>query len=95
MKATGRYVGGRPVENPGGLARSFHRKGEADIEIREFLLPPNERRQFTDDPCPTCLGAKYESMPDRSVRPCRDCIDEAGRRTGKRPADQWGAGGAR
>lgn len=85
-KAEGRLVGGRPIENVFGLARTIHREGTADEEIRLLLRPP-PRREFTDEPCPTCLGTKFETAPGRGARPCPACVDEAGRRTGKRAKD--------
>lgn len=92
-KAEGRLVGGRRIENPGGLARTLHREGTADEEIRLLLRPP-PRREFTDEPCRTCHGGKMETVPGRGARPCPDCVDERGVRTGKRAKD-FGAPGGR
>lgn len=85
-KAEGRRVGGRPVENVYGLARTLHREGTADDEIRLLLRPP-PRRAFSDEPCQTCFGAKQQVVEGKGARPCPDCVDETGRRTGKRALD--------
>lgn len=85
-KEEGRVVGGRRVENAGGLARTLHREGTADAEIRESKRPPPAVREFTDEPCPTCFGSKLQSVPGKGARPCPGCVDERGRRTGLKPA---------
>lgn len=85
-KAEGRLVGGRRIENPGGLARTLHREGTADEEIRLLLRPP-PRREFTDEPCPAYHGSKMEAVPGKGARPCPACVDELGRRTGRRAKD--------
>lgn len=85
-KSEGRLVGGRPINNVFGLARVLHREGTADDELRMLKHPP-PRREFTDDPCPSCFGTKTQSVEGKGARPCPDCIDETGRRTGKRPKD--------
>lgn len=90
-KAEGRLVGGRRIENVFGLARTIHREGTADEEIRLLLRPP-PRREFLDEDCPTCIGSKFQPMPGNSRRPCPDCVDDAGRRTGKRAKDYGGRG---
>jgi hypothetical protein len=85
-KREGRIIGGRPIENPGGLARKLHREGTADAEIAEFLHPPAvaEKRAFTAQACKVCFGSKMESVPKGS-RHCTHCVDEQGRRTGLEP----------
>lgn len=90
-KAEGRLVGGKPIENPGGLARTLHREGTADDEIRLLLRPP-PRREFTGEACPTCGGSKFETVPGKGARPCPTCLDERGVRTGKCPKDYCGRG---
>jgi hypothetical protein len=90
-KSEGRLVGGKPIENPGGLARTVHREGTADDEIRLLLRPP-PRREFLDEACPTCFGSKFQPMPGNTSRPCPDCVDETGKRTGKRAKDYGGRG---
>lgn len=90
-KAEGRLVGGRRIENVFGLARTIHREGTADDEIRLLLRPP-PRREFLDEPCPTCLGAKRQVVEGKGARPCPDCLDERGVRTGKRAKDYGGRG---
>jgi hypothetical protein len=90
-KSEGRLVGGRPIENVFGLARTLHREGTADDDIRRLKHPP-ARREFTDEACPSCLGTKTQVVPDKGARPCPDCVDEAGRRTGKRAKDSVGSG---
>jgi hypothetical protein len=91
-KAEGRRVGGRPVENVYGLARTIHREGTADDELRLLLRPP-PRRPFADEPCPTCFGGKlYTPEPGKGAKPCPDCVDETGRRTGRRALDTDAAG---
>lgn len=86
-KAEGRLVGGRPIENVGGLARTLHQEGTADAEIELLLRPPPPvpKREFTDEPCPSCFGTGMESAPGKGARRCEVCVDEAGKRTGKRP----------
>jgi hypothetical protein len=86
-KRTGKLVGGRPVENPGGLARKLHIEGTADTEIEEFLHPPavQPKRPFTDQPCSVCFGSKSEVVQGKGARPCPHCIDEQGQRTGREP----------
>jgi hypothetical protein len=88
-KQRGKIVGGRPVENPGGLARKLHIEGTADTEIAEFLHPPaeQEKRKFTAEPCTVCFGSKQEVVPGRGARPCPHCVDERGQRTGREPAN--------
>jgi hypothetical protein len=90
-KAEGRLVGGRRIENAGGLARTLHREGTADDEIRLLRHPP-PRREFTDEPCPSCFGTKAQSVEGKGARPCPDCLNETGRRTGKRPKDALAGG---
>lgn len=90
-KAEGRLVGGRRIENPGGLARTLHREGTADADIRKLLRPP-PRREFTDEACPSCLGTLWQTVPGEGAKKCPDCRDEAGRRTGKRAKDYGGRG---
>ncbi|HEV2704937.1 MAG TPA: hypothetical protein VGV59_03375 [Pyrinomonadaceae bacterium] len=85
-KAEGRLIGGRPIENPGGLARKLHQEGTADAEIRLLLRPP-PRREFLDEPCRSCLGTKFQTVPGKGAQKCPDCIDEKGVRTGKRARD--------
>lgn len=89
-KGEGRLVGGKPIENPGGLARTIHREGTADDEIRLLLRPP-PRREFADEACPSCFGSGMEST-DKGAKKCSACIDETGRRTGKRAKDHSGRG---
>lgn len=86
-KAEGRRVGGRLIENPGGLARTLHQEGTADAEIAELLRPPPPRREFTDEPCPSCLGTKTQVVAGKGARDCPDCLDERGKRTGKKPKE--------
>lgn len=81
-KSEGRKVGGRPIENAGGLARKLHQEGTADAEIALLVNPP-ARREFTSEPCPACLGAKMQTVEGKGARPCPECVDEQGRRTGK------------
>lgn len=90
-KAEGRLVGGRRIENVFGLARTIHREGTADEEIRLLLRPP-PRREFTVEPCPSCLGSKFQAVEGKAVRPCADCVDETGARTGKRAKNYGGRG---
>lgn len=89
LKARGQLVGGRRIENPGGLARAFHREGTADDEIENYLRPPPApaRREFASEPCPSCLGTKTQSVEGKGARPCPDCVDEQGRRTGLKPKE--------
>lgn len=91
-KAEGRLVGGRRIENVYGLARTLHREGTADDEIRPLKHPP-PRREFTDEACPTCFGSRFQSVPGRGARDCPDCVDERGARTGKRAKDFGATGG--
>lgn len=90
-KREGRLVGGKPIENPGGLARTIHREGTADDEIRLLKHPP-PRREFTDEACPTCYGSKFKTVPGKGAEKCPDCVDEMGVRTGKRAKDAGGRG---
>lgn len=90
-KAEGRLVGGRRIENVFGLARTIHREGTADDEIRLLLRPP-PRREFTDEPCPSCFGSKFKTVEGKGAKECPDCMDELGRRTGKRAKDYGGRG---
>lgn len=85
-KSEGRLVGGRPIENVFGLARTLHREGTADDEICLLKHPP-PRREFTGEPCPTCFGGKLQVVDGKARGPCPDCVDESGRRTGKRAKD--------
>ncbi|HEX3560395.1 MAG TPA: hypothetical protein VHU19_14400 [Pyrinomonadaceae bacterium] len=83
-KREGRLVGGRSIENIYGLARTIHREGTADEEIKLLLRPP-PRREFLDEPCLSCFGSKFKAEPGKGgVRDCPDCLDERGVRTGKR-----------
>jgi hypothetical protein len=86
----GRIVGGERIKNPGGLARTLHREGTADEEIALLLRPP-PRREFLDEPCPTCFGAKFKTMPGKGAEKCPDCLDERGVRTGRRARDYGAA----
>lgn len=90
-KAEGRLVGGRPIENPGGLARVLHKEGTAEDDIKQLLRPP-PRREFTAEDCPTCLGTKWQTVQGKGARECPDCLDERGMRTGKRAKDYGGRG---
>ena len=90
-RAEGRLVGGRPVENVFGLARTLHREGTADEEIRLLVRPP-PRRVFAEEPCPVCYGSKFETVAGKGARDCTACVDELGRRTGRRAADHAGRG---
>jgi hypothetical protein len=83
-KREGRIVSGRPIENPGGLARKLHVEGTADAEMRLMLNPPR-RREFTDQPCTRCFGAGMETVPGKGARACEHCRDEQGQRTGREP----------
>lgn len=83
----GRLVGGRRIENPGGLARTLHQEGTADAEIAELLRPPPPAREFTGEPCPSCYGTKMQTVAGKGARPCPDCVDERGQRTGKKPKE--------
>ncbi len=85
-RSEGRKVGGRPIENAGGLARKLHQEGTADGEISLLLNPP-ARREFTDEACPSCLGTKLQTVPGKGARPCPVCVDEQGKRTGRKPND--------
>jgi hypothetical protein len=85
-KAEGRRVGGRLIENAGGLARALHKEGTADAEIALLVHPP-PKREFTQEPCPTCFGTKVQTVEGRGARPCPDCLDEQGRRTGRKPQE--------
>lgn len=85
-KAEGRLVGGRPIENVYGLAHTVHHAGTADDELRLLLHPP-PRREFTEEACPSCFGTKLQTVEGKGARPCPDCVDETGRRTGRRPKD--------
>jgi hypothetical protein len=86
-KAEGRRVGGRPIENVGGLARTLHQEGTADAEIAEMLRPPPPKREFTTEPCPRCFGTKMEVVPGKGARDCPGCLDELGHRTGLKPKE--------
>lgn len=87
QKRSGQLVGGRRIENPGGLARSYHRKGEADTEIDEYRRPPPPKREFTAEPCPACFGSKMETQQGRGARKCEACRDEYGKPTGRKPVE--------
>lgn len=88
-KAEGRLVGGRRIENPSGLARTIHREGTADDEIRLYKRPP-PKREFTGEPCPSCYGAKMQTVAGKGARRCPDCLDERGQPTGLTPKEGGG-----
>jgi hypothetical protein len=63
---------GQGISNPGGLAVSLHRSGEADELIEAFLSPP---AQIDISQCPDCEGRGFayvdRSNHDKGVRPCK------------------------
>jgi hypothetical protein len=63
---------GQGVNNPGGLALSFHRSGEADSLIASFLNPP---LKLDVSACPDCEGRGMfyvdPANHDKGVKPCR------------------------
>lgn len=77
-KQRGKIVGGRPIENPGGLARKLHREGTADDEIAEMKFPrPREPKKKKCDPdCPLCFGTGKQQVIGKGV--VGDCPNTPG-----------------
>lgn len=82
---------GENILNPKGLATKIFRSGEADAFIKATLYPEQRaedfspRREFTDEPCSVCFGAKMEIVKDLGARPCLHCWNERDQPTGKEP----------
>lgn len=71
QKDTGQLIGGRPIENVGGLARTYHREGSADIQIGFFLNPESAPKQRQADPnCQKCFGNGMEVIEGKGARRC-------------------------
>lgn len=73
QKDTGQLIGGRPIENVGGLARTYQREGSADIQIGFFLEPETAPKLKQADPdCTLCFGSGMMNVDGRGARKC-DC----------------------
>ncbi len=73
QKDTGQLIGGRPIENVGGLARTYQREGSADIQIGFFLNPETAPKLKQADPnCTHCFGSGMMNPDGRGARKC-DC----------------------
>lgn len=86
---------GEEVKNAKGLANHLFKTGEADSFIQAALYPEKlaevekirygEPRQFSDEPCTVCFGAKMANPDGRGFRKCEHCRDEKGKATGLEP----------
>ena len=88
-------INGESIQSPNALANHLHKSGEADALITAMLYPENqeeidarifgEPKQFTDEPCAVCFGAKMEIVKDKGARACNHCKNERGKSTGLEP----------
>jgi hypothetical protein len=86
---------GEEVKNAKGLANHIFKTGEADSFIQAALYPERfaevekirygEPRQFSDEPCKVCFGAKMANPDGKGFRKCEHCRDEKGKATGLEP----------
>ena len=86
---------GDKIDNPRALANHLFKTGESDAFILATLYPAKqeeldretygEPRQFTDEPCRVCLGAKMADSDGKGYRKCEHCRDEKGKATGFEP----------
>ncbi len=74
LKDAGQLIGGKPIQNVGGLARTFFREGSADLQIGFFFNPetaPPPPKQ-ADPNCTHCFGSGMMNPDGRGARKC-DC----------------------
>lgn len=86
---------GEDVKNAKGLANHIYKTGEADSFIQAALYPEKlaevekirygEPRQFSDEPCKVCFGAKMADVGGKGFRKCEHCRDEKGKAIGLEP----------
>lgn len=86
---------GEDIKNPKGLANHLFQTGNADAFILAALYPKKQEeieretygkpRQFTDEPCKSCYGAKMADTDGKGFRKCTHCRDEKGKATGFEP----------
>lgn len=86
---------GEDIKNAKGLAAHLFQTGNADAFILAALYPKKqeeleretygEPRQFTDEPCKICYGAKMADADGKGFRKCTHCQDEKGKATGFEP----------
>jgi hypothetical protein len=86
---------GETVNSPNALANHLHKTGEADALIMATLYPAKQEeidreqfgapRQFTDQPCRVCFGAKMADAGGKGFRQCEHCKNERGKSTGFEP----------
>lgn len=67
---------GGGIKNPGGFARSIHRSGEHDAQIRAWLDPVQTTQ--ADPSCPKCFGSGMETVKGKGARRC-ECIQRPAR----------------
>lgn len=86
---------GEPVRSVQGLANHLYRTGSADASIRAALYPEQQKeielrtygapREFSDEPCRVCYGARMEIVEGKGSRRCTHCRDEKTNSTGREP----------
>ena len=88
---------GDKIDNPRALANHLFKTGESDAFILATLFPEKqeeldretygEPRQFSDEPCKVCYGAKMADPDGKGYRKCDHCRDEKGKATGLEPGE--------
>lgn len=86
---------GEDIKNAKGLANHLFQTGNADAFILAALHPKKqeeieretygEPRQFTDEPCKVCYGAKMADTDGKGFRKCIHCQNEKGKAMGFEP----------
>lgn len=86
---------GDEIKNAKALAMNLFKTGEADAFILATLYPIKQKeidretygepRQFTEEPCKVCYGARLANPDGRGFRKCSHCFDEKGKPTGLEP----------
>jgi hypothetical protein len=84
---------GDRVESVSGLANYLWKTGNADSFIEIKLYPERlekdygEAREFSDEPCKVCFGAKMANTDGKGYRRCKHCRNEKGQATGYEPME--------
>jgi len=86
---------GEKIQSPKALANHLSKSGEADSFIMQTLYPEDLKakdlltfglpKDFSDEPCTVCFGAKMADVDGKGFRACVNCINERGQSTGKEP----------
>ena len=86
---------GEDIKNPKGLANNLFQTGNSDAFILHALYPQpqeeidretfGEKKQFSDEPCSICYGAKMADTDGKGYRKCLHCLDERRKATGWEP----------